>query len=99
MDIERKIVERLLDDALAQNLTVSVYDGEVYALVRSYDKSAIFDAMFTTETDTLVLWSGNHRLGSVTLIYGNGRDVIADHSDNEFINKLVFPASLLAERL
>jgi hypothetical protein len=90
MNIERKICSQLVREALNRDYTVSVYDGEEWPLKRSTSHRAILAAMFSTDSDTLRFHdSSGMSLGSVLLIYGNGEDVIFDHSDNPATNALV----------
>lgn len=104
--IERQIVERLVDDALAAGLVVSVYDGEEYAVKLSADRSAILKEIGETEEttlrfrDPLKLTAGNEALavvGSVLLIVGNGCDILSDWSDNYRTNALLKGALSVAE--
>jgi hypothetical protein len=79
-DIEKKIVQRLIADALAQGFTLSVNDGEQTVLTRSTDADAIEAAMFSTGEDYLCFAKEGKYVGVVQLVYGNdGYDVIADN--------------------
>jgi hypothetical protein len=86
------IVESLLDSALASGCTVSVFDGEAWAIKISTDKGEIFENLAQTESgDTLRLRDKATRavLGSIWLIYENGVDVISDHTDSPEIRDIV----------
>lgn len=75
---------------LENGRTVSVYDGEEWALKRSTDAAAIFAAMATTDADTLrVREADGEHFGTFWLVYGNGPgELIADHSDSAAVNVL-----------
>lgn len=80
--IEQKIVRRIVKEALQAGYTVSVYDGETWALKHSDNCKIINAALFSTDFDTLLLRdkAGNNQ-GSIYCIYGNdGYDVISDYS-------------------
>jgi hypothetical protein len=104
---ERKIINRLIDDALAAGYAISVNDGEETTVKQSQDRAAIRGAMATTDTDILTFWDPkggptvgvSKRLGFVWLIYGNDCDVISDYSANEAMDTLLAGASALAESL
>ncbi|MCK1543374.1 hypothetical protein IVB12_15770 [Bradyrhizobium sp. 179] len=88
--IELDIITRLIEIAREKDYTISVFDGEEYAVKRETDKAVILAAMAATEMDTLVLRDpAGVRIGSVTLIYGNDLEVISDHSDNVLTNEVV----------
>lgn len=88
--IETMICNALVTKALAIGYTVSVYDGEEFALKRCADKATIIAALGSTDHDALHFRNADGvKVGVVALIYGNGRDLISDHSDNAAINALV----------
>jgi hypothetical protein len=88
--IEQPICKRLVTKALEAGFTVSVYDGEEWALKRSTNKAEIVAAMFSTDCDTLRFRAADGTvIGSVALIYGNGAEVISDYSDKPVIEQLV----------
>lgn len=78
--VEARIVEALVDSALGADCTISVNDGGAFVLALSKDAKAILRCLGTTDSDVLVLRRAGKRIGAVTLIYGNGRDVVADFS-------------------
>lgn len=91
---ESNIVHKLIDLALDANYTISVFDGEEYPVKRSTCKSTVLDALGSTECDTLVFrkpeqLARDAPVGQVLLIWGNDRELISDHSDNELTNALV----------
>lgn len=79
-DIERKIVRRVIADALAAGFVLSVNDGEETVLKRSNDATAIEAAMFSTDEDFLHFVKDGKFVGEVHFVYGNtGWDVINDN--------------------
>lgn len=78
--VEARIVEALVDSALGADCSISVNDGGSFVLAGSRDAQAILRCLGTTDGDVLVLRRAGKRIGSVTLIYGNGADVVADFS-------------------
>lgn len=99
-DPEARIIDCLLDHALATGHNLSVNDGEETTLRYSTDRAAIRAAMQTTELDTLTVRKGTRYIGFVLLIYGNGCDLISDYSDRQpALDALLAPALALAESL
>jgi hypothetical protein len=79
---ERKIVNRLIDTALAAGFELSVFDGEE-AFPWTTHKAAVLRDIMNTDEDVLHLRKPgrNAARSSVLLVYGNdGWDVIADYS-------------------
>lgn len=114
INIERKIVSRIVKDALAKGYTVSVYDGEEYALKRGTAYKQIMEACFSTDEDTLVFYAKTDeydfgvdsplnklfRIGFVSLVYGNcGYDVISDCTYTPSMEALLSGAEALANKL
>ena len=115
ISIERKIVSRIVKDALAKGYTVSVYDGEEYALKRGTAYKQIMEACFSTDEDTLVFYAKTDgydigvdsplndkffRVGFVSLVYGNcGYDVISDCTYTPSMEALLSGAEALANKL
>lgn len=80
------IVSGIVRRALAKGYTVSVNDdafgGGEWTVKRSRDLAEIIDALATTGGDLLKMHDAAGKfLGVVSLIYGNGEDVISDCSD------------------
>jgi hypothetical protein len=90
-NIEKQIAERIVDRALAAGYTVCVFDGEEWPLQRSSNRPDIIAAMYSSDSDTLrfCLPESGWRVGSIMLVYGNGPDVVSDHTDLPAINELV----------
>jgi hypothetical protein len=86
----RKFVKRLLADGLI----LSVYDGEEWAVKKSNDFSAIWDALGNTDSDTIVARENTEAatlVGKFYLVWGNdpaGSELVADHSDNGYCNAI-----------
>lgn len=103
---ERQIISAIITEALARSYAVSVFDGEEWTVITSTDRAMIernigqtgftqlrFRSTTQRDTQTGVL----KEIGSVFLVHGNGSDVIADHTDNEAMERLLKPAADLAE--
>lgn len=93
--IEKIIAGRLVEAALAAGYSISVWDGEEIAVDKSVDPAVIFPALCSTDSDVLRLHNredGDYR-GRFWLIWGNGRDLISDYTDNEVCNSLFNPIS------
>jgi len=91
--IEARIARRFVTQATGLGYRISVrddYTGEGEIVVRrSRDIGVIMAALGSTGGDTLTLFdTDDRRLGSLVLIWGNGEDVISDHTDNEEMNAL-----------
>lgn len=105
--IERRIISRLVKDALKAGYCVSVFDGEEFCLKRSTAYRAIMNSIMSTDEDMLRFRVATPRsgpagelIGNVYLVYGNdGHDVIADYSDNAIIRLLVAGADRLADQI
>ena len=81
----------LVDAILARGHSISVHDGESFAVKRSSDRATILDALAGTEADTLIVRDANGtKLGSFYLVYGNGRgELVADYPCNPFCEAMV----------
>ncbi|RWI06830.1 MAG: hypothetical protein EOQ89_03615 [Mesorhizobium sp.] len=87
---EKRIITAILKRALAANYTVSVYDGEEWALKRSTDLEAITAECHATDETTLRMRDADGNVvGSIFLVHGNEEDVISDHTDNDLTAALV----------
>jgi hypothetical protein len=80
--MERKIVRRIIREAIAIGGTVSLHDGEAWAVVTSAREREIMEHVGSTDTQTLLIRDRNgERMGRVYLIFGNdGYDVVSDYS-------------------
>jgi hypothetical protein len=88
--IERRICFALVKQVLADGHALSVFDSEDWTVKSSRDEKLIREALFTTDSDELVVRDlDNKRLGWFQLIYGNdGYDVISDYTANEYCNSV-----------
>lgn len=90
LEAELKIARRVIRKALAKGYKISVSDGEAYPVKRSSSFTEINKALASTDSDSLIIRDAEgSRIGSVLLIWGNGEDVISDHTDNAEIAELV----------
>ena len=97
---EARIVSKLVKKALDFRWMVTVNDGEVdTGVVESCDADAIYSEIGHTDQTVLILHrpayerGGVHHpqsyLGWISLVHGNGEDVISDHVDNDRMAELV----------
>jgi hypothetical protein len=81
---EAAIAGHLVQAALDNGWKVSVSDGEEWVVKRSVDYDVITDAMCSTGEDLLrFVNEEGTQVGVVTLIWGNGRDLISDYSTDQ----------------
>lgn len=96
--IEKKIVARIISDAIRAGYSLSVNNGEEIVIRKSRDKAAILAEMFSVDTEHLVYHKDGVRQGSVFLVYGNdGWDVICDYTTN--LDPILRGAMRLGDRL
>lgn len=78
---ETAVLEHLLSVILAKGWHISVNDGEEWVVRKSRDQGLISKALGSTGEDTLRIRDdeGQH-VGTIWLIYGNGYDVINNHT-------------------
>lgn len=98
-EVERKIALRIVDDALAMGYCVSVNDGEETVVSKSSDREMILSSMATTDADILYFHKGTMACGWVSLIWGNGTDLLSDSSVGEEIDAILRGANALADSL
>ncbi len=98
LSTERQIVDKLIDTILAnETYSISIYDGEEWALAGSRDKDKITAEIAATDETTLRvrdIGSADEGrparvVGWVLLIHGNDADVISDHAATEEITNIV----------
>lgn len=81
---EAKIIDALITAALNRGLTISVNDGEEWALRESTDRHAIQKEVAATDVTFFQLRNADgKKVGWFDCIHGNGCDVIHDYTDNE----------------
>lgn len=96
---ERLICQELLGAADARFLSVSLWDGEEWAVKRTTDYSRIKAVIGATEESLLRFRSPDGEvLGMVRLYHGNDCDVIGDYTDCPEVRALVASAEAVAER-
>lgn len=99
---ERRVISALLDAASAAGYFVSVFDGEGWAAKPALDQTAARLVIGRTEASLLRFRQSaacgkpvfGPVVGDVSLIHGNGVDVIHDHTDNPEIQAMVREAVL-----
>lgn len=96
-EVECKIVKAILKAARDGGYSISINDGEETTVKRSQDWAAILAAMATTEEDWLRLHREGDRTGWVTLVYGNGIDLISDYTTN--LEEVMAPLNAYVETL
>ena len=79
---ERNIAKALVRRALKMGYSVSVHDGEEVTMHRSSSEHEIFPSMNSTDSDTLIFFVGDRRVGHAWLVWGNEGDLVSDWSDN-----------------
>lgn len=108
MGIERVLAAKTIDAFLAAGYLLGVNDGEETVLKRCTSAQTIYEAMFSTDEDYLIIYKANpngssERCGWVRFIYGNsGWDVMSDWSSNEIVNGIIgddTPLSKLCDKL
>jgi hypothetical protein len=80
IELEKKICEKVVECLLSAGYRISVNDGEDIVLKDSFDKSAIMNAVFSTDEDHLIAYKEGEGNKFVTLIWGNVESVIHDYS-------------------
>ena len=100
---ESDIAMAIVTGALSEGFAVSINDGEEWTVKRSKDKAEIEAALFSTDSDIIMLRNdAGEKVGWFSLIYGNcGYDVINDYSvaSEPFYKKHVKPVEDKHERL
>lgn len=92
---ERRIIGRAVAFGLAQGWSVSVNDGVCWCLKMSRDIGEIAGSLASTDCDIIRFRDdARQSMGSIILIYGNGEDVLSDHTDNEAMEALFNFAAL-----
>lgn len=99
IELEKTIIQKLIEDALALNYKVSVFDSEEWCLKRSSSFVDIMEAVMSSDEDLLRFRSAQGAyMGAVQLVYGNsGYDVISDYTES--LDALIAGAEALANKL
>ncbi len=93
-DDDRKCAHALIDAILAGGNSVSVWEGEDYAIKMGTENTEILTEMASTGIDEIVAVSPDRKkLGAFVLIYDNGSEgepmiLISDHTDNDYCNQI-----------
>lgn len=89
---EARVARKLVKALLARELSISVHDSEALTVKKSRDYRTIVDALCTTGADAIRAYAPTgDSMGTFWLIYGNdpdGSELIADHTDNDFCNRV-----------
>ncbi|MDL2398437.1 hypothetical protein [Rhizobium mayense] len=82
IEMERKIVSAIVIHAIANRMTISVYDGEKWTLARSRSCGDIFASLFTADEDRLLLRNADgDKVGWFCLAYGkDDYGVVSDYT-------------------
>jgi hypothetical protein len=75
--------------ALAAGHLISVNDGEEWVVAQSNSEAAIRRSDILDRDGRAALPSPERRADRLGLIYGNGEDVVSDHTDNAETTMLV----------
>lgn len=99
-EMEKNIAAKIVDGALALNYSVSVFDGEEYAVKRSSNRDEILNALNSTGTDNLRIWnSAGHCVGVVFLVWGNeGWALINDYTATPLMEAMLQGANELSDK-
>lgn len=77
--IENKIARTLVQEMLGRGYSVSVWEGEDWAIVKSRQINKILEATNSTGEDWVhAIDDAGKSVGAVLLIWGNGEDLISD---------------------
>lgn len=100
IETEGRICSRLVKHALASGYTVSVHDGEEWAVICSTSYNEIMADIFTTDMNTIRIRDKDKQVvGNVTLVFGNdGYDVMADWTDTPEFNDWLKPVNEYADK-
>ena len=90
IEIEKAIIHEMVKRALDRGWTVSVGDGEEWVVKRSRDIEIIIAATRSTDADNIRFRNDTGAcIGTVYCVYGNGCDVICDHTMGEEMEKFM----------
>lgn len=90
-NIEHAIAKKIITEALNRGWKIDVNDGEETVLRNGTTLKDIWAVMHTTEEEYLHFKDAQgNRLGWIWFIYGNGEDLISDHTDKPSICDLVY---------
>lgn len=96
-ELEKKIAQRAIKDAIKAGFSLTVYDGEEEVLKKSINAPLILQHMFTTDEDMLIFYRDDKKIGWAMFIYGNdGYDVLSDYTTN--LHDVLKGANKLADK-
>lgn len=83
-NVELEIVGELIDRTLqVPSHQIYIYNGgDEPEVGPSRDKAKIIEAMAQSGTDEFIVREGKHRVGWISLVYGNDEDLVSDYIDN-----------------
>ena len=94
--VEIEILTAVLDEALRQGLSISVYDGGEH-FAATTDRPTLLDQLFNTDEDVIFVYQGTEQIGWVKFVYGNdGWDVVSDYTTN--LESIMGPADVLSKK-
>ena len=96
-EVERRIVGKLVQDALAAGYSLSVWDGGEMTVVESHDPDEVYKALASTDSDDLFIHIRENNVPCVKLVWGNNCDVISDY--NISLEHVLTGANALADEL
>lgn len=87
---ERRVIRKLVAEALKRGLNVSVHNGEDWEVKYATNEQAVMDCIMSTDQDTIRLCDDKMMImASFWIVYGNSpAEVIADHSTNALAHGL-----------
>ena len=92
MSTEKSVAGKLVKAILETGCTISIHEGEDWAISRSTSQSDIYAALNSTGEDTIFARNSERKLmGTFSLVWGNeadGSELISDHTDNDFCNAI-----------
>lgn len=90
-EIEMRIARKCVREFRKRGFNLGVWDGEETTVKDHDGEDAIMKALRTTDMDRLLIYAEGQRIGSVLLVWGNGRDVISDWVDRPCITNVMDP--------
>jgi len=97
---EKAVVRAAVRNAIKLGHTVSVFDGEEWAVKRSTNEREVMAEIYATDMETLAFRKADGELvGKVWLVYGNSAsEVMSDWSDSEAMATILAPAKRRADK-
>lgn len=96
---ERQVIDTLIRDVLAMGCTISVHDGEEWAVKGSVDYTKITSEIAATDETIIRVRQGDLH-AAIFFVHGNApSEVIADMTDTPWARSLVVGAERVAAKL